>query len=59
MVCTCWNVSESAICEFVASTSPVNGDMLGALQAALKCGTECGSCVSELKRLVSSAKAAA
>jgi assimilatory nitrate reductase catalytic subunit len=28
------------------------GADLPALQATLKCGTECGSCVPELKRLI-------
>jgi assimilatory nitrate reductase catalytic subunit len=58
-VCTCWNVGENAICDFVAAASPSDGNVLGALQSALKCGTECGSCVPELKRLVATAKAAA
>jgi assimilatory nitrate reductase catalytic subunit len=58
-VCACWNVSESAICEFASTVAPQERDMLGALQTALKCGTECGSCVPELKRLVASARAAA
>jgi assimilatory nitrate reductase catalytic subunit len=58
-VCSCWNVSESAICEFLASGAHAEGDVLGALQAQLKCGTQCGSCVPELKRLAASAKAAA
>jgi assimilatory nitrate reductase catalytic subunit len=58
-VCACWHVTERQICDFVSNTSPPNGDMLGALQGALKCGSECGSCVPELKRLVSSAQAAA
>jgi assimilatory nitrate reductase catalytic subunit len=57
-VCSCWNVSERAICDFVAS-APADGNVLAALQGALKCGTECGSCVPELKRLVATAKAAA
>jgi assimilatory nitrate reductase catalytic subunit len=57
-VCSCWNVSERAICDFVASAKP-DGNVLAALQGALKCGTECGSCVPELKRLVATAKAAA
>ncbi|HEV7800876.1 MAG TPA: molybdopterin dinucleotide binding domain-containing protein, partial [Burkholderiales bacterium] len=58
-VCTCWDVTESAICDFVSRVSPADGNVLAALQGALKCGTECGSCVPELKRLVSTAKAAA
>jgi assimilatory nitrate reductase catalytic subunit len=57
-VCSCWNVSESAIGEFVANAAGV-ADQLAALQATLKCGTQCGSCLPELKRLVASASAKA
>jgi len=32
---------------------------LATLQANLKCGTECGSCVPELKRLIAGNRAAA
>ena len=34
-------------------------DRLASLQGALKCGTNCGSCVPELKRRVRSARPAA
>ncbi|MGZ5153332.1 MAG: (2Fe-2S)-binding protein, partial [Burkholderiales bacterium] len=54
-----WNVSEREICEFAVGAKAERGDVIGALKAALKCGTQCGSCVPELKRLVSTAKAAA
>jgi assimilatory nitrate reductase catalytic subunit len=57
-VCSCWSVSESEICNFIA-TGPTSVDTLAALQGALKCGTQCGSCVPELKRLIASGKAAA
>lgn len=47
IVCTCMDVSEQEImAEFK------NGLNLPAIQAKLKCGTECGSCLPELKRLV-------
>ena len=47
IVCTCMDVSEQEImAEFK------NGLDLPAIQARLKCGTECGSCLPELKRLV-------
>ena len=47
IVCNCLDVSEQEIlAEFR------NGLDLPAIQAKLKCGTECGSCVPELKRLV-------
>jgi assimilatory nitrate reductase catalytic subunit len=54
VVCNCLNVAEPDIVAAIAS-----GDDLAALQTKLKCGTECGSCVPELKRLVSGNRAAA
>ena len=47
IVCNCLDVSEQEImAEFK------NGLGLSAIQVKLKCGTECGSCMPELKRLV-------
>ena len=46
-VCNCLGVTESAIKARLAQ-----GDSLPMLQSRLKCGTSCGSCVPELKRLV-------
>ena len=50
IVCNCLNVSETEIVEALASHT--GGDALAMLQQKLKCGTNCGSCVSELKKLV-------
>jgi assimilatory nitrate reductase catalytic subunit len=47
VVCNCLNISETQIVNCIAA-----GADLAALQAELKCGTECGSCVPELKRMV-------
>lgn len=47
IVCNCLDVSENEIKETVAA-----GVDLAALQAKLKCGTQCGSCVPELKRML-------
>ena len=47
IVCNCLNVSENEIKEVVAG-----GANLAKLQGCLKCGTSCGSCVPELKRLI-------
>lgn len=47
IVCNCFDVSENEIIE----TCEMGAD-LPTLQAKLKCGTHCGSCVPELKRLV-------
>jgi assimilatory nitrate reductase catalytic subunit len=64
-VCTCFNVTDAAIeaqlaliHEDAGSAADLMRDAqrLAALQSALKCGTNCGSCVPELKRLVRSAR---
>jgi len=66
-VCTCFNVTDAAIEAQLTLIHEVAGgaadlmrddQRLLALQSALKCGTNCGSCVPELKRLVRSAKPA-
>ena len=54
VICNCLNVTEPAIVEAIAA-----GADLAALQATLKCGTECGSCVPELKRLIAANRVAA
>jgi len=51
-VCACLNVSEDAIRTCLADTPGEDGTRLAALQDRLRCGTSCGSCVPELKRLV-------
>ena len=48
IICNCLDVPETRILEALAQ-----GADLTALQASLKCGTECGSCVPELRRMVS------
>ena len=59
LVCTCLNVTDAAIDTHLASARGSDSQRLEGLQAALKCGTNCGSCVPELKRMVRSAKGAA
>ncbi len=54
VVCNCLNVAEPDIVAAIAA-----GADLAALQATLKCGTECGSCVPELKRLIATNRVAA
>ena len=51
-VCSCLNVSETQIEATLAGCSGPPDLQLEQLQNALKCGTNCGSCVPELKRLV-------
>jgi len=46
IVCSCLDISEQEILHEVN-----NGLALPAIQAKLKCGTQCGSCLPELKRL--------
>jgi assimilatory nitrate reductase catalytic subunit len=52
VICNCLNVSESEIVVKLKSLPPLSGNKLGALQSTLKCGTECGSCLPELRRLI-------
>lgn len=54
VICNCLNVAEPDILEAIAA-----GADFVALQSVLKCGTECGSCVPELKRLLAGSRAAA
>jgi assimilatory nitrate reductase catalytic subunit len=51
-VCSCWNVSEDAIVNGLHSMQGEHEAKLAQLQGSLKCGTQCGSCVPELRRLV-------
>ncbi|MGH8848823.1 MAG: molybdopterin dinucleotide binding domain-containing protein, partial [Polaromonas sp.] len=66
-VCTCFNVTDTAIDEHLSVISQGGGgagylgtddERLASLQEALKCGTNCGSCLPELKRRVRSAHSA-
>jgi assimilatory nitrate reductase catalytic subunit len=51
-VCTCFNVSEGAIRAELPRCGGQDDQRLAELQGALKCGTNCGSCIPELRRLV-------
>ncbi|MFC7462985.1 molybdopterin-dependent oxidoreductase [Hydrogenophaga defluvii] len=51
-VCTCFNVNEPAITTQLQGNAGNEDQRLANLQGALKCGTNCGSCVPELRRLV-------
>jgi assimilatory nitrate reductase catalytic subunit len=53
-VCSCFNVADVAIDTHLAGTQGNADQRLALLQDALKCGTNCGSCVPELKRMVRS-----
>ncbi len=51
-VCACFNVSDVAIEAQLRGTEGSAQQRLNALQSALKCGTNCGSCVPQLQRMV-------
>jgi assimilatory nitrate reductase catalytic subunit len=51
-VCTCFGVDAPAIEAQLARCTGGAEERLAALQASLRCGTNCGSCVPELKRMV-------
>lgn len=52
-VCSCMGVSETAICEAITQGC----DTPAALGKRLGCGTQCGSCVPELRGLIASSLA--
>ncbi|MCW5653529.1 nitrate reductase [Hydrogenophaga sp.] len=51
-VCTCFQVTDAAIADELARCEGDASQRLAALQNRLQCGTQCGSCVPELRRLV-------
>ena len=53
-LCSCFGVGEVAIRRAIAEGC----DSPAALGAVLKCGTNCGSCIPELKQLLSSLRVA-
>ena len=68
LVCTCFNVTDAAIDEQLVAINQgsagggylgTDEERLASLQGSLKCGTNCGSCVPELKRHVRASRGAA
>ncbi|WP_024815866.1 nitrate reductase [Acidovorax sp. JHL-3] len=53
-VCTCLNVTDAAITTELAQCHGTDADRLAQLQGKLRCGTNCGSCLPELRRMVRS-----
>ncbi|MDO8448484.1 MAG: molybdopterin-dependent oxidoreductase [Rhodoferax sp.] len=51
-VCACFNVTDVAIEAQLGYCSGSAKERLASLQISLKCGTNCGSCVPELQRMV-------
>lgn len=58
-VCACFNVTDLAIQAELGRSAGTPDERLAALQGALRCGTNCGSCLPELKRMVRATPAAA
>ncbi len=54
IVCNCLDVAEPEIAQAIAG-----GATLDTLQSGLRCGTSCGSCVPELKRMLEGGRQAA
>jgi assimilatory nitrate reductase catalytic subunit len=51
-VCQCIGVSEAEICTELSAIDGAPDVRLAALKSKLKCGTECGSCLPELKSII-------
>jgi assimilatory nitrate reductase catalytic subunit len=51
-VCSCFDVSDVAIGAHLARCGGTPAERLASLQTALQCGTNCGSCVPELQRMI-------
>ncbi len=51
-VCSCVGVKDIAIRDHLKIDQSDGAQRLASLQATLKCGTECGSCLPELRRMV-------
>ncbi|MEJ8827297.1 molybdopterin dinucleotide binding domain-containing protein, partial [Variovorax humicola] len=52
VVCSCFGVTATAITDKLRSCTGDDKERLAALQGALQCGTNCGSCIPELQRMV-------
>ena len=53
IVCACFGVGRGTICDAIAA----GANSAAAVGAQLKAGTNCGSCIPELKRLIAQASA--
>ncbi len=51
-ICSCFDVTDVAISTHLAHCKGDDESRLNQLQTALKCGTNCGSCLPEVKQLV-------
>ena len=57
-VCSCFDVSETRIAAALATSTGAPEARLDQLQRALQCGTNCGSCLPELRRMIRAQAAA-
>jgi assimilatory nitrate reductase catalytic subunit len=55
VVCQCFGVTETKIHEALSNIKGTPQETLRALQSSLACGTNCGSCVPELKNMIGEA----
>jgi assimilatory nitrate reductase catalytic subunit len=55
LVCTCFAIDAAQIDECLAHRPGTAAARLDALQAELRCGTNCGSCLPALKRMIADA----
>jgi len=51
-VCSCFDVGEAQIGAALERCSGATEAKLAQVQAELRCGTNCGSCLPELRRIV-------
>jgi assimilatory nitrate reductase catalytic subunit len=51
-VCSCLNVADTEINTAIDTLDGAPAEVLAALQTRLKCGTNCGSCVPEIKKMI-------
>ncbi len=58
VICQCHGVKQSQIEQLLASKQDSQGSTLDRLKQQLRCGTECGSCLPQLLRMVLAAKEA-
>ncbi len=58
-VCNCLGITEQAITACLSQVQGSASERLASLQNQLRCGTQCGSCIPELKRLISVGQASA
>ncbi|HQQ71390.1 MAG TPA: (2Fe-2S)-binding protein, partial [Alicycliphilus sp.] len=56
-VCACEGVAENAITGLLHACTGDAGARLQRLKAELRCGTQCGSCVPQLQRMVQASMA--